>query len=146
MLEKLKSQEQEKCALQEKINRLSKLILDSSSVGSSHVFESMMRRNHRSKTKDVDDSDSMIADVPDISNSFPDLDDEEISKISVSGDSVDNILDEEKSNNVQKKVNLFFMYKYILNLFNNIFRIRNIFIMEKNDLYYKKQMLYYNKN
>merc|ERR1712110_582369 len=45
MLERLKSQEEEKLDLEEKINRLSKLILDSSSVEPSHVFRSMMRRN-----------------------------------------------------------------------------------------------------
>jgi len=89
MLERLRSQEEEKLDLEEKINRLSKLILDSSSVEPSHVFRSMMRRNlhshvvedhvksedlHHDEEEEVDDDDDddilVSADLNDIDDPF----------------------------------------------------------------------------
>jgi sugar-specific transcriptional regulator TrmB len=71
MLEKLKNQEEEKNELQEKINRLSKLILVSSSIEPSHMFSSMMRRKHKSGGSSVD---LLVKDSPDLN--LDDLDTE----------------------------------------------------------------------
>ena len=96
MAEKLKAQEDEKMDLQEKITRLSKLILDSSSVGSSHVFESMMRRNHKPKgPKDELDLVDGSEDLPDeLPNPF---DVEEITQISLSGDNIPSSMNNESN-------------------------------------------------
>ena len=89
MQEKLKSQEEEKLDLQEKINRLSKLILDSSSVSSSHVFHSMMRRNHKTK-KETPEDDSHSNEI---SDDFTDDSDDDIIKLRNSEDSLDTLSD-----------------------------------------------------
>src|SRR3990167_7530353 len=57
MLEQLKSQEMEKTELQEKINRLSKLILVSTSVTPSHMFPPISRRKHKKNSSTEDNKE-----------------------------------------------------------------------------------------
>lgn len=97
MLERLKSQEAEKVDLQEKINRLSKMIIDSKSVSnSSKVFHSMMKRlqNHKLKKEtpegereeDCEDDDSDQVDEFIIEDN--DSDDDNLTKIRLSSDTL----------------------------------------------------------